>query len=588
MYQDQAKCELVNLDIAPLMDRFESVSLYHKPQRQPLSVALQEMTKGPTSESRAQAQAQAQALETPQPSQPPALLNQKTLKRQATKLIHKRRADKSWSRDRTGDSSANGNGGRDRALESSANARSRVVPTRFLYDTTRWKQSTRCDYCSFAGGDLECATCDVIAHARCYLSAYQSVERKTKGAFVVPTRFSWLCAHCQQSLQDEYDERSKRARMQHIALQRHIFGRVVTAYVRMTKDAMVFQAKKKAVVKIQAAFRGRLARLRFDRVQRMVLKPYAIDGIRVRGFHGDGSSDGGGALATDDLRLSNGFTCNPYVYVSVVDGADDENQLFCFETSLRKSVSLHEPDVSWNDKFFVPGVDGDVTLCFTLLSKNGPNNFFLGQAVLRLRDSDVIWRSGVAATDLPLADEVEIFPKTTQRQPLRLVEISGGTHKTPSGGARQKHKEHAGGLFTNSGSFAAQLTLSTHIKPFSDVHSYCGYLGMKTTLDSVQTSARWCVLADGVLRIYRHFGVTLASDVVDMAHASDVRLMEASKVTTNGVLHREHNCIAIQHVSRLYLLQADHTAGTKLWLKKLQAATKFGADPSSPASSSHT
>lgn len=588
----------MNVDIVPLMERFESVSLYHKPQRKPLSVALQEMSIVKTSNSHSGSSTANQSKLSPHPSsvdqlpdQHPGLPRQNTLKRQATKVIRKRRAADQQAINNKG---VSGTG--DDAVSSSSNARARIVPTRFLYDTTRWKQSARCDYCNFAGGDLECATCDVIAHARCYLSAYESTQKKTKGAFVVPTRFSWLCAHCQQSLQQEYDERSKQARMQHIALQRHIFGKVVTAYVRMTKDAMVFQAKKRAIVKIQAAFRGRLARLRFDRIQRMCLKPYAVDGIKVRGFSGDlvGTSS---SSSTEDLRLANGFTCNPYVYVSVVDGKDDESQLFCFETSLRKGVSLSEAatEVCWTDKLFVPGVDGNVTLCFTLLSKNGPNNFFLGQAVLRLRDSDMGWRWGVTA-DLPLSDEVEIFPKTTQRQLLRLVEVGGSGHNVSNrqpkrGTAARERDQQTTGLFANSSSSTASsgLTLSVHVKPFSDVHSCCGYMGMKNTLDSFQTSSRWCVLADGVLRIYRHFGVTLASDVIDMARALEVKLVEASRATTsnnNGVFHhREHNCLAIQHVSRLYLLQCDNRAANKLWLKKLQAATKFGSsvvgDPSS-------
>uniref|UniRef100_K3X9G6 PH domain-containing protein n=1 Tax=Globisporangium ultimum (strain ATCC 200006 / CBS 805.95 / DAOM BR144) TaxID=431595 RepID=K3X9G6_GLOUD len=436
----------------------------------------------------------------------------------------------------------------------------------------RWKQSARCDYCNFAGGDLECATCDVIAHARCYLAAYESTVKKTKGAFVVPTRFSWLCFHCQQSLQEEYDERSKNARMQHIAMQRSIFGKVVTAYVRMTKDALIFQAKKKAIIKIQSAIRGRLARWRFDRLQRMCLKPYAIDSIKARGFNSEGIEI---TAASEDLRLSNGFTCNPFVYVSVVDGKDDENQLFCFETTLRKGVSLLDTEIAWNDKLFVPGVDGNITFCFTLLSKNGPNNFFLGQAILRLRDSDVIWRNGIT-TELALIDEVEIFPKNTQHQLLRLVEVGGLQVNTDRGSQKKKKKcnETTSGLFANGSSFA--LTLSVHVKPFSEVHSYCGYMGMKNTLDSFQTSSRWCVLADGILRIYRHFGVTLASDTVDMARTIDIRLVEAHKITNNGVLHRDQNCIAIQHMNRLYLLHCDQQSQNRVWLKKLIAATKFG------------
>lgn len=585
-YQEQAKSDLVKVDIMPLMDRFENAALYQKPHRKPLQLALQEMATPTTpliaSDAFADASEPEPLSDRQQQPQKSSELHSKGLKRQATKDRVKRRTDPKSQRP------TSSWGGRSTGSEAddrtAPTARARIVPSRFLYDTSRWKQSARCDYCNFAGGDLECATCDVIAHARCYLTAYESIPKKTKTAFVVPTRFSWLCLHCQQSLQDEYDERSKNARMQHIAMQRTIFGKVVTAYVRMTKDAMVFQAKKKAIIKIQAVIRGKLARWRFDRLQRMCLKPYAIDSIKVRGFNGDGVEV---TAATEDLRLSNGFTCNPYVYVSIVDGKDDENQLFCFETTLRKGVSILDTEIAWNDKLFVPGVDGNITLCFTLLSKNGPNNFFLGQAVLRLRDSDVIWRSGIT-TELNLTDEVEIFPKNTQRQLLRLVEIGGAQVRNGRNISRQQKRsgDEASGMFANSSSFA--LTLCVHIKPFSEVHSYCGYMGMKNTLDSFQISSRWCVLADGVLRIYRHFGVILASDVVDMARTIDIKLVETNKVANNGVLHREQNCIAIHHMNRLYLLQCNQRGANRVWLKKLLAATKFGATGVSGPSSQQT
>ncbi|TYZ63761.1 hypothetical protein PybrP1_006616 [[Pythium] brassicae (nom. inval.)] len=576
-YHAQAKCELVDVDVAPLLERFESASLYHSPQRQPLAAALQEMAHPPGTRTAAPAA-------TPQAAPTPALRSQTTLKRQATQLVLQRRADRATP----GSAGVVTGAGASRQTTNSvsaaavAAARAPVVPTRFLYDATRWPRSGRCDYCSCAGGDLACATCNVVAHARCFLRAYAAAPRKRRGAFVAPTRFAWLCAHCEQSLQDEYDERSQRARRQHIALQRHVFGQVVTAYVRMTKDAMAFQAKKRAVVRIQAAFRGRLARRRIDRLRRAALRPYAIDSIRVRGFRGgDTDADSGSAVAGDDLRLANGFTCNPYVYVSVVDGGDDENQLFCFETGLRKSVSLHEPDVAWADRLFVPGVDGNATVCFTLLSKNGPNNFFLGQAVLRLRDADVA--ATATTTDLLLADEVEIFPKTTQRQPLRLVEVGGAPKRRRASGSHSRHRplrreRAAGGLFANSvGSVV--LALSARVAPFRDAHAHCGYLGLKHTLASAQTSARWCVLADGVLRLYRHLGVTLASDVVDMARATDVRLADAATGAGGGARPRcAQLCIAIHHVGREFLLQADRAAGTKIWLKKLQAAAKLGGN----------
>lgn len=570
------------------------MSLYHKPQRTPLAVALLEMTH----ESRRRSAVDAQAQPSPQATTPttmtPALRTQTTLKRQATQLVLQRRsADRKT--DPPGRSVVDS-----RQADTSGHV---VVPSRFLFDATRWPRSGRCDYCSCAGGDLACATCDVIAHAQCFLRAYAASPYKSKRAFVVPTRFSWLCSHCHASLQDEYDERAQRARQQHMALQRHVFGQVVTAYVRMTKDAAAFQHKKRAVVAIQATFRGHLARRRVDRLRRAVLKPAAIDSIRVHGFHvrvGDSDSDSDTVVVTgDDLRLANGFTCNPYVYVSIVDGNDDENQLFCFETSVRKSVSVHESEVAWADKLFVPGVDGNATVCFTLLSKNGPNNFFLGQAVLRLRDTDTV----ATTTDLLLADDVEIFPKTTQRQPLRLVEVGGATRRRRHSDSHwpllRRERGFASGrsgnrLFATNNSGSVALVLSARVARFRDVHAHCGYLGVKHTLVSAQTSARWCVLADGVLRLYRHLGVTLASDIVDLAQATDVRLVEGTTSHSIGIrgaraIRRAPLCIAIHHVGRVYLLQADRATDNASWLKKLQAATKFGgvspaAEPSAVGS----
>jgi hypothetical protein len=472
------------------------------------------------------------------------------LRRQATKLLIQRRAKTHLAAEQ----------------HKRQHFASQIVPTRFLFDSTRWPRASRCDYCQRAGGDLECATCDLIAHAACFLAAYGSAPRKTKGAFVVPTRFSWLCRHCQSSLQTEYDDRAKRARSEYIANQKNVFGKVVKAYVRMTRDALKFKKKKDAIIKIQAILRGRLARLRFDRLQRMRLKPYAVEGMTLHGFRR-------GLEATEspeDLRLANGFTCNPYVYVTVVDGDDDDLQLFCFETSVaRKGVSTLENELVWrHDKLFVPGVNGNVTFCFTVLSKNGPNNFVLGQAVLRLRDSDSVWRSG-ACVELPLSQEIEIFPRTAQRQPLRLADAAPSASVLISQRRLSKQTAPLDSVFANGSS--AAMMLSVHVQPFSDVKSHCGYVLTKNLLDSFQTSQRWCVLADGLLRIYRHYGVTLATETVAMAHTIEITLVETKNV------HRQEEWIAMEHITRLYIFQSERSrAATKQWLKKLQAAARCG------------
>jgi len=455
-----------------------------------------------------------------------------------------------------------------------------------------------------------------VAHARCYLSAYEREDRKTRLTFVVPTTAatkspfsSWLCCHCQSDLMTEYDERSADARAAHLAAQRQVLANALTAYVRMARDASTFAAKKASIIRIQAILRGRQARQRFERLQRMRLKPYAIDALHARAYFPSGVAslaEGLGlgissSASLEELRLGNGFSCNPFLYVTVVAGNDDDAQLFCFETSVRKPSAMTGAellDIAWPEKMFVPGADGNATFCFTLLSKNGPNTFFLGQAVLRLLDTGDCWRTGLT-TELELLDHVEIFPKTAQHQPLALAD---------AGGKAPKFLEDLDEDDVNSGAKGKpRWVVSINLRPFGEQFSHCGYLNMKSTLESFHTSARWCVLADGVLRIYRHYGVTLASDVVDMARATEVRVVPIASMmhrTASGKskklnlpLHSDDNgagthpklaercCLAVNHLSRLYLFQCERNEQLREWLKKLQGAQKFNSQTSQAHSS---
>ncbi|KAG7380882.1 hypothetical protein PHYPSEUDO_006717 [Phytophthora pseudosyringae] len=591
-FQSQSKADFVRGDVAPLLERFEDTALYRHPHRKPLQSVLDDLN---SSASREQGDSK-RSLSCRQASDL-AVIHRHYPQDSVAKTIVKKNY-------------------RERVKASALEPPAKVVPTRFLFEGTRCERSSRCDYCNFAGGELECAACNVVAHARCYLAAYAQDDRKTKLTFVVPTTAapfsSWLCAHCQSDLTLEYDERAADARAVRLAAQRQVLASALTAYVRMMKDANTFATKKAAIIRIQATLRGRQARQRFERLQRMRLKPYAIDALRVRVVipsdsgnlsAGLGLGVSSSSSSLEELRLGNGFSCNPFMYVTVVAGNDEDTQLFCFETSVRKPISgSAELDIVWPEKMFVPGADGNATFCFTLLSKNGPNTFFLGQAVLRLLDTGDCWRTGVA-TELELQEHVEIFPKTAQHQPLSLADAGGNAPKLMDDMDDTDRDAETG---------TPHWLVNVHLRPFGEQHSHCGYLNMKSTLESFHTSARWCVLADGILRIYRHFGVTLASDVVDMAHATDVRVVPilssahrvaTSKVKTPGLTgtseggaesvaegtgtkvrgHKsrprlaEHCCLAVHHLSRLYLFQSEHNEQLRAWLKKLQGAQKFSS-----------
>ncbi|KAF4131600.1 hypothetical protein GN958_ATG19222 [Phytophthora infestans] len=592
MFQSQSKAEFVRGDVAPLLERFEDTALYRKPHRKTLQTVLDEMNT--KTEFGSVAKHSKETGMTRQDSDPIVLHRRSSLV-DVTKVVVSKNH-------------------RERLKVSAKEPPRKVIPTRFLFDGTRFQRASRCEYCNLAGGELECATCNVVAHARCYLAAYDQEDRKSKLTFVVPhtattnsSFSSWLCSHCQSDLKIEYDERSAETRAAHLAAKRQVLSNALTAYVRMMKDATSFADKKAAIIRIQASLRGRQARQRFERLQRMRLKPYAIDALRIRAIIPSGSGtplEGPGlginmSSSLEELRLSNGFSCNPFLYVTVVSGTDQDTQLFCFETSVRKPAAPNgtELDIVWPEKMFVPGADGYATFCFTLLSKNGPNTFFLGQAVLRLSETGDCWRSGLA-TELELMGHAEIFPKTAQHQPLPLADARGNAPKSI---------DHGEEKFEVSERFKGRprWLVSVHIRPFSEQHSICGYLNMKSTLESFHTSTRWCVLADGILRIYRHFGVTLASEVVDMAHATDIRVVpikssvhrvnKANKLNltlhhdgdegaSTHPRHAKHCCLAIHHLSRFYLFQCEHKVQLRQWLKKLQGAQKFNSHSSQPHS----
>lgn len=643
-FRAQAKSSLAHCDVAPLLARFEDAALFQNPHRKPLTVVLHEMVDArhrqqSVASSNLLAGADAKPDGAGDASKPA-----NALQRQATAIVlrrrsrarqphHNRRLLSSVSVAATAAPTATS----DKAV---SRQRQGVLPSRVLFDDSRWPRSSRCDYCHLAGGDLECATCDVIAHAPCYLSDFDASAHKQKTAFVVPTRFSWLCRHCQRGLQAEYDARAADARSRQLAQQRMALGSAVTAYLRMAKDARLFARKKLAVVKIQATIRGRLARWRFVRMQRTRVRPYTLDTMRVFGrvgsrINADGSDNRPATAAMEELRLANGFSCNPYLYVTVCDGEDDALQLFCFETSLRKGLfaspsasASEQVDVAWPEKLFIPGINGNASFTFTLLSKNGPNNFFLGQAVLRLADEDnAMWRDG-GSMELLLRERVEIQPKTAQKQPLRLAHPASASHSGSSSVWASQSTAlppyydddlDDDDLVVNK----PRLRLSVTLRPLKDVQSHCGYMGLKTTLDGFHANPRWCVLADGVLRVYRHYGVTVVSETVDMARALDVRLERGhNSLSSAGVgpkrvsPSRRHqdtgadgqqppqsqspspspsskerekrerrarapNCVTIQHVSRLFVFECEHGEAARAWHKKLQAAQRHAASTGS-------
>lgn len=566
-FSAQAKSALVQCDVSPLLARFEDAALFTRAHRKPLTVVLRELADDSRRRSSIHDKSAASPV-VPTPIQD-SVKPVETLQHRAPTIVlnrpRRRRRSPPPDADRP-------------VVEQHVRSRSspeRRVPSRFLFDDSRWQRASRCDYCLLAGGDLECATCDVVAHAACYLAAYEATVHKSKVAFVVPTRFSWLCRHCQASLQDEYDTNAQHARAEQLMQQRTALAKAVTAYVRMRQDARLFAQKKLAIVKIQAIVRGRLARWRFLRLQRARLRPYVVDGLRLTARLTAESPPAG----SEELRLANGFSCNPFVHVALVDGEDDSRPLFSFETAVRKTLVVTgggdaSVDVDWPDRVLIPGVDGNVTVVLTVLSKNGPNHFFLGQAVLRLVDAGPLWKDG-GVVKLQLADRVDISPRTAQRQPLRIAQtgfdhifapVSSSNVAIPASAYRRR--------FTQAETVVEPVTLTAAVRlePMRQAASHCGFLGLKATLDGFHASSRWCVLADGTLRIYRHYGVTAATETVDLGRAIDVRLAFGTRTDRKKRADGGPTCVVVELVTRTFVFEGERPEAARTWHKKLQTA----------------
>ncbi|KAH9131183.1 hypothetical protein LEN26_007827, partial [Aphanomyces euteiches] len=334
---------------------------------------------------------------------------------------------------------------------------SQISIERLLFNGKKWRHNVRCEYCDKDGGDLKCALCNVIAHTSCYLDAWQHVKQRGRTSFNQDGK--WICIACEDELQQDYDVSVAARRRNTLKAKETSCAVMIAGYMRMSREAKLFVRK--------------LARNAFNEMQRLRIRPYTVDLIRLRGL---GSNEAeiitadGTVDEETERRLPNGFLCNPYVVFHIVEDHDEDTQRFCFESEIQRGLN----DVEWHEEIFVPGVNGNVTMCFTVLSKNGPNNFFLGQGSVRLSGTE-IWRYG-ATLDVKLKSELEIIPKIGHHQLMRIQDI---------------------------GSLDKELTLSIRIRHYSEIGSYCGYMQSINTVDSVKGNSRWCVLADGTFRIYR-------------------------------------------------------------------------------------
>ena len=184
--------------------------------------------------------------------------------------------------------------------------------------------------------------------------------------------------------------------------------------------------------------------------------------------------------------------------MGIVSGSNHDKQIFNFATTPLDE----DTDPQWDETFLVPGADGNVTLVFTVIDKDGTGRherqYFLGQAQLDLKGTDFAAKGGT--WELPLTQQ-RIVPKEGDDRHIRLQDRFGYVHGRGS--------------------------IHVEILALSNVDVMCGFLGEKTGMGSAKKW--WCVLADGRLRLYKFFGHAKERHSITMSHVTRIEVLEGQR-----------------------------------------------------------
>jgi hypothetical protein len=363
------------------------------------------------------------------------------------------------------------------------------------------------------GNSRRCRYCNVVIHLSALNAGRGPGDEEDNGQYV--------CPDCEHEVAMSVDELTyERTRRREAAIASSCIVKLQKV-LRGRNELAVYGISKHGMRQLQSLARGAIARYTLQSRVGATPRPYWLRVLCATGLRDTAPKGPGGSLAGDP---------SSFVILSVLKGTDEEKALFRFDTrcvtgtlspqfsvdsdgagASRSSSSSSSSSsrvayagagvaaatmaasaatcqathghCSWAP-FFVPGMDGSVALLATVIGKRSSRLLFLGQAALRLRSREFrhVWRHG-GRFQLPLTP-MQVAPKERSG---RVVRLSGA--------------DVDGSKITGS------ITLELAPSPFSC--SCCGFLEQKdeTCLArgvqmASSVKARWCVLADGVLRIY--------------------------------------------------------------------------------------
>ena len=410
-------------------------------------------------------------------------------------------------------------------------------------------RNSRCEYCGHPGGELECSTCNVVAHPACYVTHREkNALHKHHLRLEIPEGRRgdtvWICSDCHITMSLDHIENTVIEREGRSKVIKYRSISVVKAYLRMYVMRQRYLHKRSAIILMQSAIRGKITRLRLQTVRCNTIRPLRIQlqNMHINVPHSISKSRG--SLST---------TFHPIIVVTLVSAERPHKQLFNYETKVPSGalsvlrggkVQIDLSDVV----LFVPGVVGTAWMVFTVCHRSGPKNTFLGQKIVKIDALDLFLGKSIKES---LTDNLHIIPRVGNRSSMRIS---------------YDYDE----FLTD----ASHITFTIHMYDF--LSTMCGYLEVRNDVSDIAGTKRWCVLVENTLYVYRFYGLTAASEILNVREAKKVSLI------TTGRLHSKDVCMGLEYPSRVRLFQAVGSE-QKRWMQRFERVREKGRSVSNAA-----
>lgn len=462
-----------------------------------------------------------------------------------------------------------------------------------------WNRNHRCEYCNDYGGELYCVLCNVIAHKDCYQRELEVLKEKRSAlvhketekvkhcleadfdGYLENTNFvtnsgSWMCYDCLIGLDREYVSSIVEERKVNIHQVKAKSCRIISAFIKMKLLRQQFQLLRRCAIRVQTMLRGKLARMRYSRLQRQHVRPFYIDMMQMEGFM---------EQMQNRCRTKKTPSWKPFVVISIVNADHDRIQYYNFETqgcvNPISSVSILDSkrtkytentssyflpaltvmqhlkgastqETKADTTFFVPGVHGNINIVFTILNEIGPNKHLLGQCILKCSNPN-IWHDGLEE-ELEIGNDLEIVPN-------RNTSGEGIGKKSKKSKCMQIVEKSQQQIALSP---LQDIHLRIRLRPIHPLSTNCGYLELRNSLSSVTGQQRWCVLTHTTFRMFRHYGLNAANDTLDINLAYQISIVPCGK------LKSRQDCIVVDFQTKIYILYCKIPQEQAVWMRRFE------------------